>query len=777
MIDAAHVRALRRAYWAHGFRPVAIWNPGAENDKGKPIPGAGKRPVGLDWREKALRDPPAAITAAVSSRALNTGIVCDERVIAIDVDVPVQEIADQLVHHIERKLSPSPLSRIGRAPKILLAYRPETPVKKMVTPELFLPDGTKVQLEILGIGQQFVADGTHPDTGQPYVWTDGSPAEVAIGELPVVSEAMLRELIAEAEAMFRAAGAVEKEDEEKPQPKTSQRRHTNGSDFFRNVNNAALNDIAAWVERLFPRARYQPRTGAYRVASADLGRNLEEDLSIHPSGIEDFGTRKKLTAIDLVIDWGDEPDPVEAAKWLCGRLGVTPQSLGWRNGHDHDENPKARLCPPASLREATFNRRNEWSNGLLLTDKEKIRACLANAITALRTAPEWEDHIWLDAFHNRAVLRGKPPWSKKNFDDEPWSDLFDNLVTDWMHHQGIMVSRDIVGHAVWTVAHDQWFHPVRQYLERCRGAWDKQKRVETWTTTYLGTPDTAYSRAAGLRWLVSLVARIMEPGCKADCSLVLEGPQGMLKSEALRRLGYPWVTDDMGGSDPGSKDAAIQVAGVWIVELAELDQFTNGRDVARTKSFMSRSTDRFRPPYGRHALPQPRQCGFACTTNKSEYLPDETGNRRWWPIVCTRINLTQLVDDKDQLLGEAVALYEANSPWWLDTIELNALATAEQDKRYVPDAWDPVISHYLNHPSDEVDDGNGRKRTITGPPLDNVTVGEILEKAIGLLPAYWKQPEQNRVARSLQSLKWKRKQQRTGQDREWRYFRPKTDDE
>jgi predicted P-loop ATPase len=390
--------------------------------------------------------------------------------------------------------------------------------------------------------------------------------------------------------------------------------------------------------------------------------------------------------------------------------------------------------------------------------KKKIRPCLANVIIALRTAPEWQDILWFDAFHNRVVLRGVPPWSNKYFDDEPWSDLFDNLTTDWMQHNRIMVSHETVGRAVWTVAHDQWFHPVRDYLRRCRRAWDGRPRDETWATTYLETPDTPYSRAVGQRWLISLIARVMDPGCKSDCALVLEAPQGIFKSEVLRRLGWPWVTDDMGGSDPGSKDAAIQVAGIWVFELAELDQFTKGRerDVSRTKSFMSRSTDRYRPPYGRHSVPQPRQCGFACTTNKREYLPDETGNRRWWPVICTKIDLEQLVIDRDQLFGEAVALYEAGEPWWLDTPELNALAAAEQDKRYVPDAWDPLISDYVDH-----------------PPLDSVTVREILKNAIGLSPAYWSQEAQNRVAKSLQQLGWKRKQMRIDGDREWRYLRPK----
>jgi putative DNA primase/helicase len=186
------VRTLRQAFWEHGYRPVAIWSPGAENNKGEPIVSAGKRPVGHDWRQKALRDPPAAVTGAVSSVALNTGILADQ-LAAVDIDVPVQPLADKIVHCIERRLGPTPLVRIGGAPKILLVYRRETPHPKLIAPELYLPDGSedgiKVQVEVLGEGQQFVADGIHPDTRKPYTWTDSSPADTPIVDLPIVTAA------------------------------------------------------------------------------------------------------------------------------------------------------------------------------------------------------------------------------------------------------------------------------------------------------------------------------------------------------------------------------------------------------------------------------------------------------------------------------------------------------------------------------------------------------------------------------------------------------------
>ena len=109
-----------------------------------------------------------------------------------------------------------------------------------------------------------------------------------------------------------------------------------GDTFFTRVNSAALRNLSAWVPSIFPQAEFQPGTGAYRISSESLGRDLEEDLSVSPQGIKDWGVwdmgdprRGKRTPIDVVIEFGAHHDPREAAFWLCERMGVSPSSLGW----------------------------------------------------------------------------------------------------------------------------------------------------------------------------------------------------------------------------------------------------------------------------------------------------------------------------------------------------------------------------------------------------------------------------------------------------------------
>src|SRR5260221_10340210 len=316
---------------------------------------------------------------------------------------------------------------------------------------------------------------------------------------------------------------------------------------------------------------------------------------------------------------------------------------------------------PTTLAEAKWRRAagaGDSSSVLILNDKGTPRALLANAITAFRTAPEWQGRINFDCFRQRTVLRGRAPWMTTGADEIEWRPTFDILAAEWLQHARIHVSPDVAAQAVEVVAHDNEFHPVRNYLERCR--WDGEPRLDHWATQYLGAPDSTYVQAGTARWMISAVARVSDPGTKADCCLILEGRQGLLKSTALKTLGSPWLTDDL--ADLGSKDSSLQLSGAWIIELSELDAM-NRMEVGRIKAFMARSTDRFRPPYGKRVIEVPRQCVFAGSVNVNSYLRDETGGRRFWPIVCSKIDIDGLSAARDGLWAEARDRYLAGEAW------------------------------------------------------------------------------------------------------------------
>jgi predicted P-loop ATPase len=386
-----------------------------------------------------------------------------------------------------------------------------------------------------------------------------------------------------------------------------------------------------------------------------------------------------------------------------------------------------------------------WRASLILSEKGSPKALLANAITAFREAPEWASFLAFDAFHQHTILRGKAPWMADPV-DELWTGGHDVLAANWLQHEGISVSPDIAGQAVEAVARERRFHPVLDYLARCR--WDGVSRLDEWAMRYLGAADSSYVRAVSAAWMIGAVVRVTEPGCKADCALILEGKQGLGKSSALKALAHPWFTDEV--ADLGTKDAAMQLAGVWVLELAELDSMARG-DVSRIKSFMSRTTDRYRPPYARRVVEQPRQCVFAGTVNHNEYLRDETGGRRFWPVACTKVDLDGLAAARDQLWAEARDRYQAGESWWLEGGALNDAASIEQRDRYQADAWEAPVSRHIALKT-------------------SVSVGEVLAEALERRVGEWTQVDMNRVARCLRSLGWEKHRARDGQQREWRYY-------
>lgn len=402
----------------------------------------------------------------------------------------------------------------------------------------------------------------------------------------------------------------------------------------------------------------------------------------------------------------------------------------------------------------------------------------ANVIIALSSDMAFAGALAFDEFAQSIVVRQPLPWDVPGATfPRPWEDADDTRTAEWLQLRGLNVAPMVVGRAVGAVARDLRIHPVRDWLDSLQ--WDGTPRIETWTSAYLGADPTAFHHTIGALWLVSAAARIYRPGVKADHMLILEGPQGARKSTAIKVLaGEDWFTDEL--PELGSKDAAIHMQGIWIVEIAELDAIGRA-EVSRIKAFLTRTTDRFRPPYGRYTVEVPRQCVFAGTVNPDTYLRDETGNRRFWPLRCGTIDIAALARDRDQLWAEAVHRFHAGAIWWIDNPALQAEARDAQEQRYQADAWDDLIEHWLTHETRTVSDGypdygNSRTESIPRPrALTDVSVGDILEEAIGLEPARWTRGDQMRVSAYLKANGWERYRRRDegGRDasREWRYRR------
>jgi hypothetical protein len=322
--------------------------------------------------------------------------------------------------------------------------------------------------------------------------------------------------------------------------------------------------------------------------------------------------------------------------------------------------------------------------------KERPRWCAESACNALETSPDWEGVLAYDEFAGLNLLL-KPipstPVPRATFNPRPIAGTDITAAQRWFNRNGFPdATKDGTADALLYVASQSIISPVRHFLESL--SWDGVPRARAWLMTYCGAEPSDLTEKVGQAWLVSAVARALRPGCKADCALVLEGRQGAGKSSILRTLaGDEWFHDGL--SDMHGKDASAALRGKWIIELPELSAMRRS-DTESVKAFLSRTEERYRPAYGRTEVIEQRRCVFAGTTNRSDYLTDDTGGRRFWPVKTGAVKLDKLAQDRAQIWAEAVALFRGGATWWLDRVDEGA-AAAVVATRAADDPWEADV--------------------------------------------------------------------------------------
>jgi putative DNA primase/helicase len=264
--------------------------------------------------------------------------------------------------------------------------------------------------------------------------------------------------------------------------------------------------------------------------------------------------------------------------------------------------------------------------------------------------------------------------------------------------------------------------------------------------------DVEYYRKAGRWWLISAVARIFQPGCKADHVLLLEGSQGTGKSTALSILFGEYFSDTP--LRIGHKDSYVALNGVWGYELAELDSL-NRAETSASKAFFTSSRDKYRPPFGHRDAMFLRQVVFAGTVNHDCYLRDSTGNRRYWPVRCGAMLLRgpdTLESDRDQLFAEAVVAYQAGELWYPTSAEDHALFAEQQKQRELGDVYEALI-----------EEGARGKYELS--------MVEIFRDILDIEPAKMTRAEQMRVGEAMRRLGWEKKRSRVAGERSYLYVR------
>jgi len=380
-----------------------------------------------------------------------------------------------------------------------------------------------------------------------------------------------------------------------------------------------------------------------------------------------------------------------------------------------------------------FPKLSSWLSQSLTDERGRPLPVLANAMLALRRDAGLTDAFAFDEMLSAPMLQheiGHPLMTALR----PLADADITNLQNYLQRNGLpRIGREPVRDAVEAYARERSYHPVREYLQDLR--WDGQRRLNVWLSLRLGADLTPYNQVVGEMFMISMVARILEPGCKADHMIVLEGPQGAFKSTACAVLAGEWYSDSLPEIANG-KDASQHLRGKWLIEVAEMHAM-NRADASLLKSFLSRTIERYRPSYGRLEVIEPRQCVFIGTTNRELYLRDETGGRRFWPVKCGTIDINGLQQDRDQLLAEAVHLYRLGTPWWPDRDFEQRLIVPQQEARFEIDAWEEIIKPWLD-------------------PKDEVTVTQVAREALGINADRIGTADQRRIAAVLEHLHWQR---------------------
>lgn len=364
---------------------------------------------------------------------------------------------------------------------------------------------------------------------------------------------------------------------------------------------------------------------------------------------------------------------------------------------------------------------------------------LRNACLALREDPAFHGLLTFDQMRRTPMLMRSVP-SEINDNDpadypRPVTDNDENAIQEYIQRLSLRRMTPVQVHqAVHLVAHENSVHPIKAYLSALK--WDGERRLAGWLSAYLGAEHTPYVSKIGRMFLIAMVARIFEPGCKLDSMLVLEGKQGGGKSTACSILAGAYFSDSMLDIRSGGKDCMQHLRGKWLVEIAEMSAVQKA-DAAALKAFITRQVEIYRPSHGRNEVIEPRQVAFIGTTNQAAYLRDETGARRFWPVATGLIDTAALARDRDQLFAEAVVAYWSRETWWPEAGFESEHIKPEQDARHETDAWEDAISSFLA----------GRTRT---------TLTEVAQAVLTIEIGKLGTAEQRRIAAALTRLGWER---------------------
>lgn len=388
----------------------------------------------------------------------------------------------------------------------------------------------------------------------------------------------------------------------------------------------------------------------------------------------------------------------------------------------------------------------------------KIKATVLNLVRALRREDVAGVKIGLDTFRDEIMLAapGEDQW--RPFGDADYVWLRAHLETGMNGFAPI--SKELARDVVQAVASEKQFDSAQLWLNSLHD--DGGSRCETFLIDHFGVEDTPYHRAVSLYLWTALAGRVLDPGCKADMVPILVGDQGLGKSTAIAALvPSPDFFVEVSFAEKDD-DLSRKMRGKLIAEIGEL-RGLHTKELEAIKAFITRTHEQWVPKYREFTTLFPRRLLFVGSTNKDQFLADETGNRRWLPVRVSKVAVDRVRAVAPLCWAEARRLFQAGGVQWAQAEQLGRLVHDEYAFR---DAWEDQVKRWLAEPLfAESEEGTGR---------ESVTTSEALVGAIGYDPKHITRREEMRMGVILRNLGMNRKKVRVGTELKWAYV-PTTD--
>lgn len=315
--------------------------------------------------------------------------------------------------------------------------------------------------------------------------------------------------------------------------------------------------------------------------------------------------------------------------------------------------------------------------------------------------------------------KGRLKWNEMelsvSLDGVPLTIEVEGDLESWLSRKHLLDGPiDTLKRAIGVVAHHDKYHPVKDWLRKLK--WEQGDDILRWQREICATLGKDLASADRferlecvmiLKFILSAVARALDPGCKVDCMLVLQGKQGAHKDQFFEALCFDkkWFSNQQLDPDPKNKDERMKMRKYWIIHNSDVDQQTWYENSVEWKGFVTCAVDGLRPPYGDKVLDYPRTSVMCGSTNTEKFLSDPTGSRRWWVVKVADgwiIDKERVTACLEQLLAHAVATFDdwvergsdlKECPWWLtpseDEVhrELNARYEVENLERSKIITW------------------------------------------------------------------------------------------